>query len=139
MLDITSFNSLITIAKQQEQPQKFLVAFLEIYLPSHHNVSQAKDYLAGKGGVLNPIQLIEKNPNNLDNLITLANETLKEQKNWKIALIGCLSGVNGTLPNSQVTKKHKDTMIHKIKSGSDLSKYFAFNKHGEILQLAWNN
>ena len=136
MLDITNFNSLINAAKQQDQPQKILVAFIEVYLPSQHNVSQAKDFLAGTGGVLKPIQLVEKDPFQLYDLNSLAEESLTEQKNWKIALIGCLSGINGLMPNSQVTKKHKDSMIHKINSGADLSRYFAFHKNGDLLQLA---
>ena len=138
MLDITNFNSLISAAKQQVQPQKFLVAFLEIYLPSQHNVSQAKDFLAGTGGVLKPIELVEKDPFQLYDLNSLAEESLTEQKNWKIALIGCLSGINGLMPNSEVTKKHKDSMIQKINSGSDLSRYFAFHKNGDLLQLAFS-
>jgi hypothetical protein len=135
MLDITNFSSLLKVAKQQDQPQKFLVAFIEVNLPKQHSVKQAKDYLAGIGGVLNPIELIEKDPNHLDDLTTLANETLTHQKNWKIALIGCLSANNGVLPNTRTTQKHKETMLERIKLGVELSEYIAFHRNGHLVQL----
>ena len=136
MLDITNFNSLLTAAKLQEQPQKFLIAFLEVSLPHHHQVKQAKDYLAGIGGILNPIGLIEKDPNHLDDLSSLAKESLAKSTNWKIALVGCLSGANGSPPDIQITNKHKESMIQNILAGSHLSKYIAFHKNGDILQFA---
>ena len=135
MLDITNFSSLIYVAKKQPQPQKFLVAFIEVCLPKHHKTSQTKEYLAGTGGVLKPIQLVETEPEQLNDLNSFAKESLTDHRNWRIALIGCFSGENGTLPSSDITKKHKATMIQQIKSGIGLSQYIAFHRNGDLLQM----
>lgn len=136
MLDITSFKSLINIAKQQDHPSKFLIAFIEVKRPQNYTIKQAEDYLAGSGGILSPLKLVEIEPTELDDLNSLAEKSLSPKKNWKIALIGCLQGSNGQLPSNNMTRFHKKSMIDNIKSGTCLSNYMAFHKNGDLLHLA---
>jgi len=131
MIQIKNFKTLLDAAKEESQPQEFLFVFLKVYLADDATPEQAKRFHAGEGGQIMPIMQVHKPLNELSDFSSLVIDAEEFSEEWQIVIIGCLAGRNGEQPEQSEIDRHLETMVNTVKSGQNLSRYVAFNKHGD--------
>ena len=134
-INITDYESLLSAAKQQAEPQRLLFVFLRASLPEQHGDEDIERFNAGKGGALRPIMCVDKALDELDSFSGLAAESEKMGQDWHIVLIGALSGRDGVAPNAKEAELPLKMMIQTVENGGDLTKYLAFDRTGALIQF----
>ena len=134
-MQITDFASLLTVARQQPDPQKLLFLFLEKSISNDNKAEKQTSFNAGTGGELSPVMTLEKSLENLTNFADLVAESREQKREWHIVLVGALGGKNGELPDTKTAFKHLDNMIKTVESGGDITKYLAFQINGELISF----
>ncbi|MDO9366725.1 MAG: hypothetical protein Q7T58_10410 [Methylotenera sp.] len=134
-INISNYESLLSAAKQQVEPQRLLFLFLKASLPEDHKQDQENRFHAGQGGELQPIMCVDKTLDELGSFSDLVAEAERMEQDWKIVLIACISGKYGLAPNSDEAELPLKIMTQTVLDGGDLSKYLAFDKEGTLIQF----
>jgi hypothetical protein len=134
-INITDYESLLSVAKQQPEPQRLLFVFLRSSLPDDHGEEEARCFHAGQGGALEPVMCVDKTLGELSTFSTLTAEAERVDKDWQIVLVAGLAGRNGIVPSSDDAEEPLKMMLHTIETGGDLSKYMAFDREGEPVKF----
>lgn len=129
-ITITDYESLLTVAKQQAEPQRMLFVFLKSSLPKDHDDTEATSFNAGQGGALQPIMCVDKTLDELGSFEDLVTESKQMEQEWQIVLIAGLSGKNGVAPTSVEAQQPLETMVNNVHNGGDLTRYIAFDRQG---------
>ena len=135
-INITDYESLLSAARQQAEPQRLLFVFLKASLPEQHTEEDVNRFHAGKGGALRPLMVVDKTLDELGSFSDLAAESEKMEQDWQIVLIAALSGKNGIAPNSNEAELPLKMMIQTVENGGDLSRYLAFDRNGELVHFS---
>ncbi len=136
VLEITNYQTLLQVGRQQPDPQRFLFVFLQASLPSDHNDADKERFQKGEGGELQAIMCVDKNLAELTNFTDLVTESKQMQQDWSMVLIACLGGHNGVSPTAAEAEQPLKMMVQAVQSGGNLSKYLAFDKQGVLLNFA---
>lgn len=136
MIEITDYQSLLAVGRQQSNPQRFLFVFLQVALPEDHSDADKLRFNAGKGGELQAIMCVDKDLDELAYFADLIKESEQMEQDWSMVLIACLDGNNGIPPSAAEAEQALKMMVQTVQSGGDLSKYLAFDKQGELLHFA---
>lgn len=134
-INITSYESLIAVAKQQSDPQRLLFVFLRASLPDDPEDEETRRFHSNQGGALQPIMCVDKRLDELGSFSDLVAESEKMEKDWQVVLLACLSGRNGVVPNTDAAVQPLKMMVQTVQSGGDLSKYMAFDRNGTPVQF----
>jgi len=135
VIDIIDFESLLTVAGQQDEPQRLLFVFLQASLPPDSNIEQIDSYEAGEGGGLDPVICVDKGLDELSDFQELVTESERMGQHWHIMLVAALSGANGVAPSHQQAEDSLKMMVETVQNGGDLSGFVAFKKNGELVQF----
>ena len=135
-INISDYETLLSAAKQQSEPQRLLFVFLRTSLPDEHDEAEASNFEAGQGGLLQPVMCVDKTLDELGSFADLVAESAHTGEDWQIVIIAALSGKNGITPNSADAEKPLKMMVHSVESGGDLSRFMAFDKEGTPLQFS---
>jgi hypothetical protein len=136
MIEITDYESLLAVGKQQNDPQRFLFVFLQASLPDDHDETDKQRFHSGQGGELKAIMCVDKDLEELTDFSDLVSESEQMGQDWSMVLIACLSGENGVHPTSEEAEQPLKMMVETVQNGGDLSKYLAFDKQGVLLHFA---
>jgi len=136
MTEITDYKSLLTVGKQQSEPQRFLFVFLQASLPDTHKEEDKERFNSGKGAMLEAIMCVDKDLDELTNFEDLVTESKQMEQPWDIVLIACLSGINGMHPTPEQAEEPLKIMFKTVQNGGSLSKYLAFNRQGDLLHFS---
>ena len=136
MIEITDYKSLLAVGRQQTDPQRFLFVFLQAFLPDDHSDADKQRFDSGQGGELIAIMCVDKNLSDLTDFATLVEESKQMEQDWSMVLVACLSGRNANFPTAEEAEEPLKMMVQAVQNGSDLSKYLAFDKQGDLLQFA---
>jgi len=136
MIEITNYKSLLTVGRQQSDPQRFLFVFLQAFLSDDHNDEDKQQFQSGQGGELKAIMCVDKNLSDLTNFTDLVTESKQMEQEWSMVLVACLSGKNGSFPTSEAAEEPLNLMVQAVQNGGDLSKYLAFDKQGDLIQFS---
>ncbi|HEB29101.1 MAG TPA: ribonucleotide reductase subunit alpha [Porticoccus sp.] len=134
-INITSYESLLSAANQQPEPQRLLFVFLRASLPDDHGDEDASRFHSGQGGALQPIMCVDKTLGELSTFSALVAEAERIEKDWQIVLVAGLAGKNGAVPSSDDAEEPLKMMLHVVENGGDLSKYMAFDREGVPVQF----
>jgi hypothetical protein len=134
-INITNYESLLTVANQQPEPQRLLFVFLRVSLPDDHGEADASRFHSGQGGALQPIMCVDKTLGELSTFSALVAEAERIEKDWQIVLVAGLAGKNGVAPSSDDAEEPLKMMLHTLENGGDLSKYMAFDREGVPVQF----
>lgn len=129
-IDITDYESLLTVAKQQDEPQRMLFVFLTSALPKDANKEEASSFNSGQGGALQPLMTVDKTLDELGSFADLVEESKQMGKEWHIVLVAGLSGRNGEPPSSAEAEMPLEMMVNNVENGGDLTRYMAFDREG---------
>ena len=89
-MPITDYASLLSSARNQEQPQRLLFTF-----------TQAQAQPGGHGKSLTPVMCADKLPEELDSFETLKEESKQMQTHWDVVFVAGLAGREGQPPAAQ--------------------------------------
>ncbi len=134
-INITNYESLLSVANQQPEPQRLLFVFLRASLPDDHGEEDASNFHSGQGGALQPIMCVDKTLGELSTFSALVTEAERIEKDWQIVLVAGLAGKNGVAPSSDEAEDPLKMMLHTVEKGGDLSKYMSFDREGEPVQF----
>jgi hypothetical protein len=126
---------LLTVAKQQVEPQRFLFVFLKTSLPTDHKGDEAFRFNQGMGGELTPVMTLEKPLDELSSFEDLVAESELMKKDWQLVSIGIMSGRNGVMPTSDEAIKSLEIMMKTVETGGNLSKFMTFDREGTPIQF----
>jgi len=136
MTEITDYKSLLTVGKQQSEPQRFLFVFLQASLPDTNKEEDKERFNSGKGAMLEAVMCVDKDLDELTDFEDLVTESKQMEQPWDIVLIACLSGINGMHPTPEQAEEPLKIMFKTVQNGGSLSKYLAFNKQGDLLHFS---
>ena len=121
---------MLTVAKQQPDPQRFLFVFLKTSLPKDNKGDEEFRFLNGLGGALTPVMTLDKPLNELTNFEDLVAESELMKKEWQLVSIAVMSGKNGVMPTSEEALKSLEMMMKTVETGGNLSKFMTFDREG---------
>jgi len=122
------------VARQQQEPQKFLFVFTKSDLPEEHTEQEAKRFKEGGGGNLIPVVSVSKGLDELSDFPSLVAESVRIFKDWKVVFIAVLAGQMGMMPSEDEINKSLEMMAESINKG-DISKFVGFDQEGNPLQF----
>ncbi|WP_310035387.1 ribonucleotide reductase subunit alpha [Paraburkholderia graminis] len=129
-MSISGFDELISIARQQPEPQRLLFVFTTVELPDDCTPEQRARFEAGQGGSLTPLMCVDKTPEEIGTFSDLVEESRQVLQEWAIVFVAALSGKNGCAPQSEDAEAPLNTMVESIKAGS-IGMFMPFNAHGQ--------
>lgn len=133
-MNISCFDDLLRVARQQIEPQRLLFVFASADLPDDSTPAQRTRFAAGEGGALVPIMCVDKSTDELHTFDDLAREAGQFGKQWSIVFAAALSGSAGLAPSSEAAEKPLQRMVESIKAGN-LGSYIPFDQQGQAVQL----
>jgi len=136
MIEITDYESLLVVGRQQIEPQRFLFVFLQAFLPDEHSDEDKQRFHSGEGGELKAVMCVDKKLEELTNFSDLVTESEQMEQDWSMVLVACLSGRNAVSPSSEEAEQPLKLMVQAVQNGGDLSKYLAFDKQGDLLNFS---
>ncbi len=128
---ITSYETLLAVAKKQPEPQRFLFVFLKVTRPDEATEEEIRRFDAGQGGFLDPIMCVDKDLNELASFADLVEESKQVGQEWQMVLIAILAGKNGVAPSSEVAEEPLKKMVRTVREGGDLSPFLMFDSNGD--------
>lgn len=129
-INITDYESLLTVAGQQPEPERMLFVFLQASLADEASEEEASRFLAGQGGALKAVMCVDKTLDELGSFAELVEESTLLKQDWQIVLIAGLAGKKGVAPTSDAAEEPLKAMVKTVENGGDLSKYIAFDREG---------
>lgn len=133
-MSISTFEDLLTAARQQPEPQRLLFVFATAELPDGSTPQQVQAFEAGQGGALVPLMCVDKTPDELGSFAALAAESLQFGAVWVVVFAASLSGHNGKAPTSQDAEAPLQKMVESIKAGQ-LGNFIPFDSQGQTVAL----
>lgn len=133
-MSISTFEDLLTAARQQPQPQRLLFVFATAELPDGSSPQEAQAFEAGQGGALVPLMFVDKTPDEIDSFADLVTESLQFGAKWAMVFAASLSGRNGKAPTSEEAEAPMQSMVESIKAGQ-LGTFIPFDPQGQTVML----
>ncbi len=128
-MNISSFDDLLTMARQQQLPQRLLFVFAGIELPADSTPEQLARFEAGQGGALVPLMCVDKSPSELDSFSALVSEASQFDQQWGMVFAAAMSGTLAKPPSSADAEVPLQRMVEAIKQG-DIGAYIPFDLQG---------
>jgi hypothetical protein len=133
-MNISSFDDLLSAARNQPEPQRLLFVFAHAELPDDSTEEQRAAFQAGQGGALIPLMSVDKSPDELDTFATLVEESRRFGGDWKILFVAGLSGRDGRAPSSAEAEQSLQRMIEAIKTGA-FGSFMPFDRQGQPMRI----
>lgn len=121
---VSNFQSLITAAKQQSQPQRLLFLFAKAEAEDSKDSKSSKQ----QRGTLSPLMCVDKLPEELTSFAAFSDEADSISPEWDFMLAVGLSGQNGVAPTSDEAEPFLNQMIDNLTAGQDLTQYVIFDR-----------
>lgn len=128
-MNISGFEDLLRVAREQPEPQRLLFVFADVELPDDSTAEQRARFHAGQGGALVPLMSVDKKPGDLDTFAALVEESRQFGRDWAIVFVAALSGRGGRAPTDIEADQSLQRMIEAIKAGS-LGSFMPFDRLG---------
>ncbi|MBX3622017.1 MAG: ribonucleotide reductase subunit alpha [Rhizobacter sp.] len=133
-MSLTTFDDLLSAARQQPQPQRLLFVFAAAELPDDATPAQHAAFAAGHGGALAPLMCADKTPDELAGFDDLVQESAQFGQPWAIVFVAGLAGDQGQAPTSAQADAPLQRMVEAIKAGR-IEHYLPFNRDGRAVSL----
>ncbi|HLQ85421.1 MAG TPA: hypothetical protein VK110_04645, partial [Salinisphaeraceae bacterium] len=122
---LDSFDGLLQAAREQPEPQRFLLVFVKTVLPEDADETQKQRFESGRGGGLVPVMYVDKGEDELTDFAALVAEARKTSEvwgehmsgDWDMVVVGCMSGLGGRAPTPEDAEEPLKTMVRMIHTG----------------------
>lgn len=143
MMMLDSFDALLQAAREEPEPQRFLLVFVKTALPDDADEAQVTRFEAGQGGGLVPVMYVDKGENELADFTGLAAEAQQASKtwgehmaaDWDMVLVGCMAGLGGREPTSADAEEPLKHIVRTIHAGGSLNHLAAFDRRGNPVRF----
>lgn len=119
---ISNFQQLLTVATEQEQPQRMLLLFAKA------EGKKSKKKSKKQNGTISPVMCVDKLPEEIASFEALVKEADSVSKDWDFVICAGLSGQNGVTPTTEDADPYLNQMTNHLASGADLSQYVIFDR-----------
>jgi len=133
-VEISSFDDLVRMAREQPEPQRLLFVFADAELPADSTPEQRSRFQAGEGGALAPLMSVDRSPEELGTFAALVEESRQFGRDWAIVFVGSLAGRGGNAPTSREIEQSLQFMIESIKMGA-FRQFLPYNRDGEPMLI----
>jgi hypothetical protein len=134
-MSIASYDDLLRAAREQAEPQRLLFVFARAVLPDDSTPEQRADFVAGRGGALEPLMSVDKAPEELGSFAALVEESRQFAADWSIVFVSALAGRDGRAPTSDQADRMLQGMVESIKKGV-FGACIPFDRQGAPVQLS---
>ncbi len=117
-MDISSFDDLLSAARQQSEPQRLLFVFAGAELTDDSTPAQGEQFRAGQGGALIPLMCVDKTPQEIVSFGQMEEESRQFGHDWVMVFVAGLPGRNGVAPTPDEARKPLERMVASIKAGT---------------------
>lgn len=131
---ISGFQTLLTAARRQTEPQRLLFVFVRSELPEDASAEQRRLFDEGQGGTLTPVMYVDKRANEIKSFPELVEESRHTGQDWDMVFVGCLGGQGGREASDEATDQAMETMIKSIQGGM-VGHLLAYRPDGEQVRL----
>ncbi len=122
-MQITNFNDLLVAARNEPQPQQFLLLFAKA--DAKRNAFKTSH----SSGTITPVMCVDKPTEELSTLQALIEEADKITDQWDFIFIGSLNAATDAEP-------HLTKMSNDIATGNDLSRYVILDREERPIIVA---
>jgi hypothetical protein len=137
LMEISSFDDLLAVARMQPVPQRLLFVFARAVLPKEADASELERFQAGSGGGLQPLMSVDLRPERLASFEALVEEAARMgDDRWQLVFVSALDGSVGRPPAREKVEPAIEYMIRTIQDGGDIGRFLAFDREGEPLRVA---
>jgi hypothetical protein len=133
-MDISSFDDLLSAARQQSEPQRLLFVFAGAELGDDSTPEQRERFRSGLGGALVPLMSVDKTPEEIVSFEQLEQESRQFGHDWVMVFVAGLAGRNGMAPTLDEAQQALDRMMASIKAGT-LGTFIPFDRLGQPVLL----
>jgi len=133
-MNISSFDDLLSAARQQDLPQRLLLVFATAELPADSTPEQRRRFEAGAGGALVPNFCVDKTPEDIESFAGLKRESEQFKQHWQVVFVSTQSDDPDLHVATQAATQALERMVADIKGGA-LANIIAFDQHGSAMVL----
>lgn len=133
-MDITTFDELLTAARQQPDPQRLLMVFAGAAPGDSPTPEQRSAFVDGHGGELTPLICVDKSPDEITNFAAIVEESKDAGPPWAIVFVAALSGPDGSVLDSRAAERPLQRMVDGIRTGA-LTGMIPFDRTGRAVKL----
>lgn len=133
-MTLSHFSDLLSMAKQQLEPQRLLLVFSSAELPVDADAEQKEAFARGEGGTLAPVLCVDKRPEDIQSFEDLVAESALTGLNWDILFVAAMSGRGGVPPNEDEAVQPLKMMVEAVKGGR-IGQFAAIDRNGALIEL----
>lgn len=133
-MSLRTFADLLLAAREQPEPQRLLLVFASVELPSDASAAQREAFERGEGGVLTPVLCVDKAPDEIADFAALCDESKNAGINWQLVFVGSLPGKAGHPPSADEAARPLKLMVESIRGGR-IASFLTVDRQGELIQL----
>jgi len=133
-MTLTCFDDLLSLAREQPEPQRLLFVFAAAGIPEDATPAQRARFEAGEGGTLTPLACLDRPPDELDSFDALVAESREFGAEWSIVFVAALAGGDGVVATSEQAEAPLQQMVDSIEAGH-IGRFLAFDTLGLPVQF----
>jgi hypothetical protein len=133
-MHISTFQDLLTLARQQPIPQRLLCLFAKAELPPDASPSQQADFDAGQGGFLTPLMGVDKAPEDISTFTQLVAEADHVSPHWHLVFVAALQNPHGQPIDAAMVDQALADMTEAVHQGQ-VGAFIPFNRQGDAVHL----
>lgn len=134
-MEISSFDDLLRMARQQASLQRLLLVFCKAEMPENATPQQKAEFEAGEGGALVPLASVDKFPEALDSFATLSAEAAQHGLNWDVLFVAAMDRQANEGPEQvAAVDQSLEAMVAAVKAGH-VGSFAPFDASGAVLAL----
>jgi len=127
----TVFSDLISMAKEQAEPQRLLFLFAKPESSKSKNNKISRGHLA-------PIMCVDKLPDEIESFEQFAKEADSIEKSWQFIFVAGLSGQQGKAPTAEAAEPYLNKMTNDLVTGQNIANYVVIDRAGEPIEMMVN-
>lgn len=133
-MNITCFDDLLVAARSQPQPQTLLMVFVDVELPPDASAAERARFEQGQGGALTPRMCLDRAVPELGDWSTLVAEADQQSSDWRMVMVGALSGAGGRVPQEDAIEQALNRMVMSIHQGQ-IQGFIPFDRQGQAVHF----
>ena len=134
-MNISNFDDLLAVARQQAQAQQLLLVFATAELPEDATPAQRIEFEQGAGGALVPAMCVDKAASEITGFAAIKTEAIQFKTPWRVLFVSSLSGLGQQPPPDDQVQAALQRMVDAIKLGA-FANMLAFDESGQTISLA---
>lgn len=129
-MNIETFDDLLATARGQREPQRLLMVFTTAECEADASPAQRAAHAAGEGGVLRPLMCVDKDPAEVKDFRSLADEARQAGPAWQLMFTAALAGRT----TASEIQRMLELLVKRVETG-EFGGLLPFNPAGEAVLI----